>query len=290
MDHTTRYRQARSFGPAAGLYDLVRPRYPVKALRWILGDLPVDVVDLGAGTGILSRQLTGLAYRVTPVEPDPQMRSKLLDADGSLGPLAGSAEAIPLPDASVDAVVAGQAYHWFDRSTAHPEIARVLKPHGVFGPLWNDRDEEVAWVAALSAIIAGHRAATSAATDTADATGRADATGTTGRADTAGTTGRADTADTAVSARPELTGSDLGRWFTPVERAAFRHAVTHTPDTLVELMRSRSYYLTAAPAGRHAMDTAIRELCATHPDLTGRAEFELPYVTRAYRAHRLPMP
>jgi hypothetical protein len=62
--------------------------------------------------------------------------------------------------------------------------------------------------------------------------------------------------------------------------------VTHTPDTLVELVRSRSFYLTAEPARRARVDAAVRDLCATHPDLAGRDEFELPYVTRAYRARR----
>lgn len=246
MDSRRWQTQARSFGPAADLYDRIRPRYPVEAIRWILGDAPATVVDLGAGTGILSRQLAGLGYRVIPVEPDAGMRAKLDEAGGAPPAVDGSAEAIPLPDASVDAVVAGQAYHWFDQAKAHPEIARVLTPGGVFGPLWNERDEDVAWVAALSEIIDTHRTGDS----------------------------------------PDEVAASIGPLFTPVERADFRHSVAHTPDTLVELVRSRSYYLTAEPAERAAIEAAVRDLCATHPDLAGRAEFELPYVTFAYRAYR----
>jgi SAM-dependent methyltransferase len=246
VDSFTRQTQARSFGPAADLYDRIRPRYPVEAIRWILGDRPITVVDLGAGTGILSRQLTGLGYEVIPVEPDPQMRIKLNEAGGAPAAVAGSAEAIPVSDASVDAVVAGQAYHWFDPAKAHPEIARVLKPGGVFGPLWNERDDEAEWIAALSRIIDERR--------------------------------RGGAPDEAVA--------PLGPLFAAVERATFRHSVTHTPETLVELMRSRSFYLTAAPAKRAAVDAAVRDLCAAHPDLVGRDEFELPYVTWAYRARR----
>jgi SAM-dependent methyltransferase len=247
VDSSTRQAHARSFGPAADLYDRIRPRYPIQAIRWILGDGRSTVVDLGAGTGILSRQLADLGYQVVPVEPDPGMRAKLDEAGGAPAAVEGSAEAIPLPDAAVDAVVAGQAYHWFDHGKAHPEIARVLRPGGVFGPLWNERDEKVAWVAALSEIFDERR----------------------------GTEGA-----------PQETVHPLGPLFAPVERASFRHSVTHTPETLVELARSRSFYLTAEPAGRAAVDAAIRDLCATHPDLAGRDEFELPYVTNAYRARR----
>lgn len=245
MDPSTFYAHARSFGPAAERYDRIRPRYPEAAIRWILGDTPLTVVDVGAGTGILTRQLVALGHRVIPVEPDPDMRARLAAAGGAPEPQAGSAEEIRLPDASVDAVVAGQAYHWFDPALAHPEIARVLKPGGVFGPLWNDRDEDVPWVAALSALMAEREGASPGLVTHADDP------------------------------------------FGPVEQALFRQSVTHTPETLVELMRSRSYHLTATPERQAEMDAAIRNLCATHPDLAGRAEFDLPYVTRTYRTHRL---
>jgi SAM-dependent methyltransferase len=136
MDPATRQARGGSFGSAADLYDRIRPNYPVAAIRWILGDRPLRVVDLGAGTGILTRQLVGLGHEVVAVEPDPGMRARIAAAAEVLD---GTAEAIPLPDASVDAVVAGQAYHWFDKAG---------------GPLWNIRDEETPWVAELSARIA----------------------------------------------------------------------------------------------------------------------------------------
>lgn len=247
MDPVLRDRQKQSFGPAADLYDRVRPRYPAEAVQWILEKVPAGatVVDLGAGTGILSRQVAELGLRVVPVEPDPQMRAKLADVDPSMAPLHGTAESIPLPDGSVDAVVAGQSYHWFDRPRAHEEIARVLVPGGIFGPLWNERDESVAWVAALTRVV-NERSAT---------------------------------------AQEAPTG---GGQFGPIEEKIFRQSVRHTPESLVALMRSRSWHLTASPADRAAMDAAVLELCATHPELAGRAEFELPYVTRAYRTRRLP--
>jgi SAM-dependent methyltransferase len=236
---------ATSFGPAAGLYDRIRPTYPVAAIQWILGDLPVRVVDLGAGTGILTRQLTALGHDVTAVEPDPSMRGRI----GVGRVLTGSAEAIPLPDASVDAVVAGQAYHWFDQARAHPEIARVIRPGGSFGPLWNIRDEEEPWVAALSERVDGQ---------VGDRPGH----------------------------RTAMADPSFGPEFGPVERALFTHSTVHTLGSLLELVRSRSYYLTASTARRAELDASVRDLVSTHPDLAGRSEFELPYVTAAYRAER----
>ena len=237
---------ATSFGTAADRYDRIRPDYPVAAIRWILGDRPLRVVDLGAGTGILTRQLVALGHEVIAIEPDPQMRKRIDVAAAA----AGSAEEIPLPDAYVDAVVAGQAYHWFDPARAHPEIARVLRPGGVFGPLWNVRDEEAPWVAALSARIDGEVGAV------------------------------------RPGHRTAMADPSFGPSFGPVERALFAHRTVHTPDSLLELVRSRSYYLTAGPEKRAELDASVRELLASHPDLAGRAEFELPYVTTAYRARR----
>jgi len=146
---------ALSFGAAAERYDRFRPRYPAPALAWALGPDaagPRAVVDLAAGTGILTRGLLAAGHRVTPVEPDAAMRAQLAAATPGVTALAGSAEAIPLPSSSVDAVVAGQAYHWFDAPLAHAEAARVLRPGGYFAAVWNMRDKRVPWVAALDAI------------------------------------------------------------------------------------------------------------------------------------------
>lgn len=241
METTDWDRQRNSFGPAAALYDRVRPTYPADAIDWMLGAPPRRVVDLGAGTGILTRQLHAAGYQVVAVEPDGQMRAHLSAQLPDVPAPAGSAESIPLPDASVDAVTAGQAYHWFDPERAHPEIARVLRPGGVFAPVWNNRDESEPWVAELSAIVGGERPA------------------------------------------PLDLPGDL---FEPAERRDFRYERPMTPDSLVELIRSRSYYLAASPERRAELEAALRELCATHPALRGKASFPLPYVTFAYRAKR----
>jgi SAM-dependent methyltransferase len=110
------------------------------------------VLDLGAGTGKLTSVLLDLGLEVVAVEPDEQMRARVPARAEVLG---GSAEAVPLPDASVDAVLVGQAFHWFDPSAALPEMARVLRPGGTVGLLWNERDESVGWVRAVWDLFGG---------------------------------------------------------------------------------------------------------------------------------------
>src|SRR5256885_2319606 len=113
-----------SFGPAADLYDQIRPTYPPAAMQWALGADPLRVVDLGAGTGILTRVLLGLGHDVVPVEPDEAMRARLSRSTPGVTPLAGGAGRIPLPDGSVDAGAAGQA-----DPSLHPEPAhRAISP------------------------------------------------------------------------------------------------------------------------------------------------------------------
>ncbi|MFL6161556.1 MAG: methyltransferase domain-containing protein [Jatrophihabitantaceae bacterium] len=139
--------QSRSFGEQAEHYDRLRPPYPAQAVDFVLhGRPPGRLLDVGAGTGKLTRLLIERAEQVIAVEPDGRMRVVLQSAVPTAEVLAGSAEQLPLPDASVDAVFAGQAFHWFRRPDADRELARVLRPGGVVGLLWNMPDKEVSWV------------------------------------------------------------------------------------------------------------------------------------------------
>ncbi|MCW2573171.1 MAG: class SAM-dependent methyltransferase [Frankiales bacterium] len=136
-------RRALSFGSAAAEYDAARPSYPADAVRWAIGGAR-RVLDLGAGTGKLTSVLQALGIDTIAVEPDDAMRALVP------GPaVAGTAEAIPLPDASVDAIVVGQAFHWFDAALAMPEMVRVLRPGGTVGMFWNMFDDAVPWVTAF---------------------------------------------------------------------------------------------------------------------------------------------
>jgi len=145
MDRAAR---ARSFDRAADAYARARPGYPAQALRACLPAGARQVLDLAAGTGRISEGLLALdpALEIVAVEPSDEMRAHL---PGPVTALAGTAEAIPLPDAAVDAVLVGQAYHWFDPERAPREIARVLRPGGTLGILWNALDDHVPWVAAV---------------------------------------------------------------------------------------------------------------------------------------------
>lgn len=144
----------QSFGSIARDYDRFRPGYPAEGIEWVLGRDPLRVLDLAAGTGRLTRSLGELGHDVLAVEPDERMIAVLRD-QAKVEVHIGSAEQIPLPDASVDAVMVGQAFHWFDAPAALDEMARVLVPDGALGLLWNVLDDRVPWVDALTQVTGG---------------------------------------------------------------------------------------------------------------------------------------
>jgi len=247
----SRLERARSFGPAADLYDQVRPSYPVVAIQWALAPLGSGrhrLADVGAGTGILTRVLGSMGHQVVAIEPDPRMRERLSETTPGVEVVDGRAEEIPLPDGRLDAAVAGQAYHWFDGESAHRELARVIRPGGVFAAVWNERDRTVPWLAEYSRIIDPDR-------EPGRSSGRRDV-------------------------------DSYGDGFEPVERAEFRHAVACTPERLVSLAQTRSRFLTASPQRQAEVTAAVHRLAQEHPDLAGSAEFPLPYVTEVFRARR----
>lgn len=150
---------ALSFGQAASDYERGRPSYPREAVDWLVaraavGDAPVhDVVDVGAGTGKFTTSLVAHGLAVTAVEPDPQMLSRLAINHPSVVALIGSAESLPLEDASADLVTFAQSWQWVDVPAASAEVSRVLRPGGALALVWNIRDDSVPWVAALAEVM-----------------------------------------------------------------------------------------------------------------------------------------
>ena len=144
---------AHSFGGVAEAYERGRPTYPAEAVRWMLGEQPLTVLELGAGTGKLTRVIAQLGHDVHATDPDPAMLQILEREVPGVRTAEASAEDIPLADASVDAVIAAQAFHWFDLDQALPEMARVLRPGGRICLVWNYRNEKIPWVRRLGTMI-----------------------------------------------------------------------------------------------------------------------------------------
>lgn len=146
----------QSFGTSvdADVYDRFRPVYPDEAVAWLVADPEgaLDVLDLGAGTGILSRSLAAMGHRVIAVDPSEPMLAVLRRQSPLVDVRLGSGEDIPVDDRSLDAVVIGQAWHWMNAAAAASEIARVLRPGGRLGLTWNAIDTDEAWTAHLDRI------------------------------------------------------------------------------------------------------------------------------------------
>jgi SAM-dependent methyltransferase len=147
-------KYAGSFGGVASLYERYRPGPPVEAIGWLLPQRVGTVVDLGAGTGALTRLLVDRADEVVAVEPDDRMRAVLAGEVPAARAVAGRGEAIPVPDGSADAVLASSSWHWMDPVATLGEVARVLVPGGTLGVLWSGPDPDSPFIAQARALVA----------------------------------------------------------------------------------------------------------------------------------------
>jgi SAM-dependent methyltransferase len=253
---TSHAERASSFGSIANEYDRARPGPPKAAVDWLLPGRAETVVDLGAGTGLLSRALARALNKTTAqvvaVEPDARMRAVLADRSPGIRVLAGTGEHIPLPEASVDGVFVSSAWHWMDPDLAIPEIARVLRDGARFGVMWTMRDHEVEWLREL-----GRPAAT----------------------------GRATEGDSARGTRHEIrlpTGGVFGH----IVSGSFRFTLTMSIDSFVDLHGTYSRVITAAPDERSAELAGIRDtLHGLFPDTE---QIDVPMRCRCWRADRTP--
>ena len=259
-DREYRHTHGSSFGTTAAAYAEYRPGYAEAAVRWALEPAgtrePPRVLDLAAGTGKLTATLVRLGAEVTAVEPDPAMLAELRRELGSVRSLPGSAEDIPLPGASVDAVLVGQAMHWFDLDRAIPEIARVLTPGGVLAALWNVDDDRTGWVARLAEI----------------SKGKSNVTLLRWR-------------DSAARARQERVAAAGSGYFEPPETREFENGQRRTADSLLATIATHSNLLVLTEPDRARLLAQVREFLYAQPE-TATGEFVLPMVTAVLRATR----
>jgi SAM-dependent methyltransferase len=246
---------AEGFSRAAAAYDEGRPTYPPDAASRLARELRLGrgrvVLDLAAGTGKLTALLVGTGADVLAVEPVAEMRSVLERALPAVRAFPGTAEAIPLPAGSVDAVAVGQAFHWFRGAEALAEIHRVLRPRGGLGLIWNDRDTDVAWVGRLTELMEPHRG------------------------DTPGYR--------SVAWREAFDRSDL---FGPLAHAETRHVHRLTPEGVLARVASVSFVAALPEAERQRLLADVRDLLESDPETRGREVLELPYRTDVYWAGR----
>jgi SAM-dependent methyltransferase len=218
-----RSHYARSFGPVADAYDRARPSYPDDAVTWLTGRGRSTVLELGAGTGKLTEVLHAHGHDVIATEPLPDMLRKLRSRV-PVAHVASSAEHIPLRSRTVDVVVCGQSFHWFDHGPAMVEIARVLRPGGVLALVWNDYDEGIPWVRRLKNLISPDRS-------------------------------------TSEEAALPLMES---KFFGFVEQEQFRFWQPHTAATLADLARSVSHVATMGEKQRDEVLGKVADLYASY--------------------------
>ena len=240
-----RQERGRSFAGVAAEYAVLRPSYPADAVMFLLGHSRRRVLDLGAGTGLLTAVVRAAGHEVIAVDPAAPMLAQLSARLPDVRTVVGTAEQVPLADGSVDAVVSGQAAHWFDPPAAAAEMRRLLRPGGVVGLVWNVRDSEVAWVRALDELVSDEA--------------------------------RDHEADQGVV---DAFGAELGA---RVEHSESRVVQDATPEQVVGSIGTRSYVAVMDADRRAAFLDRIRTLLATHPETRGREVLHLPYRTDAYR-------
>lgn len=239
------------------VYERGRPDYPAEAVRVLFertgtgtGD---RVLDLGAGTGKLTRSLERAGTRVIAVDPLVDMLATMRSTLPAVPAVTGAAEAIPLGSACVQAVFCASAFHWFRHHVALPEIHRVLAPAGGLGLVWNRRDLSVGWVARLwGTYVEPHR-------------------------------GRVPAHD-SFEWREVLDTSEL---FGQVSEVHVTHVQPVDVETLVDRLDSTSFINMLPRPKKDELFAGVREFCATDPDLAGRPVIDIPYRTHVYTARRL---
>jgi ubiquinone/menaquinone biosynthesis C-methylase UbiE len=247
---------ARAFDTVGPEYDRGRPDYPPEAVKYLADSVGIGpgrtVVELGSGTGKFTRAIVPFGARLVAVEPSEGMRAMFRQRLPEVELTAGTAESIPLPDASADVVVVAQAFHWFRQPEALDEIARVLRSSGGLGLAWNRRDSAVPWIAAFGKIL-----------DEYDA----------------GNVPR-----THQGAWREAV--EHHAHFGPPESKEFRWSQGGDAATFVDRALSVSFIASQSAEVRAHVAEEVRRLLAEHPDTRGRDRFEMAYRTDVHWVRR----
>ena len=252
---------ARGFGAEAAAYDRARPSYPPDAIAWLADKLGIapgrQVIDLAAGTGKLTAPLAETGADLVAVEPVGSMRERLHERLPKVPVLAGVAEALPMADKSVDAVVVAQAFHWFDARRAMDEIAQVVRPGGSLGLIWNARDRSLEWVDQVWSVM-----------DRVErhAPWRDDREGGGGERYPA--------------------GPNDSNW-SPWVEATFFHVHQSSHEDVIDRMRSVSHVAVLPPDRQDRVLGEIRTILAEHPQTRQSATVGIPYRVDVMYAKRL---
>jgi SAM-dependent methyltransferase len=239
-------------------YEAARPSYPPEAVAWFVENLRIApakrVVDLAAGTGKLTRLLAPAGSDLIAVEPVEGMRSTFRGLLPDVPLLAATSEAMPFAPASLDAITVAQAWHWFDHERATAEMARILRPGGRLGLVWNARDRGEPWVDAVWAIM-----------DRVEK--------------------RAPWRD-HENWRDSATAQGMAG-FGELHEGEFCHVQQTTPEGVVQRIASVSHVAVLPEAEREAVLDEVRQILATHPAVRGRTTVEIPYRVDGYWTERL---
>lgn len=245
------------FSGAAQAYTKGRPDYPPEIQTWLtetVGLGPgVRVVDLGAGTGKFTKWLLDTGATTLAIEPVRPMLAELALALPQAFPIDGSATAIPLADASVDAVVCAQAFHWFASTAALDQIHRVLRPDGHLALVWNLRDLSVPWSARINDLVNRFEG------------------------------------DAPRFHKGDWRQPFPHPGFDALDERQFTNTHVGSPEDVIIQRALSTSFISRLPADERAgVEAELRQLIADEPALAGQDRVAVPYRTFAFCARRLP--
>jgi SAM-dependent methyltransferase len=270
-------KRAGSFGGVASQYERYRPGPPVDAVEWIVPARVRRVVDLGAGTGALTRLLVDRADEVVAVEPDDRMRAVLTERNPGVRAIHGYGESMPLPDGCADAVVASSSWHWMDPAATLPEVRRVLVPGGILAVLWSGPDPEGPFLVQAQSILAQQ-------STTGDGDPRVPVAGEDPEADgdmAQLIMGDANRPTSSLEIPPDAP-------FTQPEHEVFRWDVALNADDLIGLLGTMSWFILMDERTRLRVFAEARRLMKEYLGVEGDVTVDVAFRADAWKSHRKP--